>query len=104
LNEGSFELGDVAVEFNDVISKGLDLFNLVLVVSFGQLFLLDELKLLFINDVFVNLLLGLVFLFLLQLELNLLEEGLFLLSLFSQLLDIFFLLFELFNISQNAVV
>lgn len=87
-----------------MISKGLDLFDLVLVVSFGQLFLLDELELLFINDVFVDLLLSLIFLLLLQLELDLLEVNFFLLGLFSQLLDFFFLLFELFNISQNAVV
>lgn len=82
-----------------MIPERLNLFHLILIISFRQLFPLNQLKLLFINNILINLLLGLILLFLLQLQLNLLQLVLFLLGLFGHLLDLLLLLFQLLDVS-----
>lgn len=51
LNEGCFERGDILVEFNDLIAEVFDLIELYLVISLADFLLLDEFKLLLIDDI-----------------------------------------------------
>lgn len=51
LNEGCFERGDILVEFNDLIAEGFDLIELYLVIPLADFLLLDEFKLLLIDDI-----------------------------------------------------
>ena len=87
-----------------MISKRLYFLNFIFVVSFRQLFVFYQFEFFLINDVFIDLLLSLVLLFLLQLKLNIFKVVFLLLSFFSQMLNLIFLLLKFFNITQNAVV
>ncbi len=104
LDERSFKLCDIVVQLYNKITESLNFFDFIFVIPFGDFLLLDEFELFLINDVLVDFLLGFVFLFLLELKLNLLEVILFLLCSFSELLDFFFLLLELLDVPKNRVV
>lgn len=99
LNKSSFKLGDIIIKFYNNISKCLYLLYLVFVISFGYLFLFNELKFLLINDIFINFLLGLILLLLFELKLDFFKLIFFFLSFISKLSDLLLLLFKLFNIS-----
>lgn len=97
-------MSNIIIKLYNNISKCFYLLNFIFIISFRNLFLFNELKFFFINNIFIDFLLGFILLLLFKLKLDIFKLGLFLLSFLSKLPNFLFLLFKFLNVSEDWIV